>query len=77
MSTQFDQVEADAMKLPPKERVRLAQRLASSLDDEIETGVEALWFDEAERRLQELHTGNIEGIDSEEAFSKARKALDR
>jgi putative addiction module component (TIGR02574 family) len=77
MSTRFDEIEADAMKLPLKERVRLAQRLASSLDDEIETGVEALWFAEAERRLQELCTGNVEGIDSDEAFLKARKALDR
>jgi putative addiction module component (TIGR02574 family) len=77
MSTQFDQVEADAMKLPPKERIRLAQRLASSLDDQIEIGVEDLWFAEAERRLQELRIGNVEGIDSDEAFLKARKALDR
>lgn len=77
MSTRFDEIEADAMKLPLKERVRLAQRLASSLDDEIETGVEALWFAEAERRLQELSTGNVEGIDSDEAFLKARKALER
>lgn len=37
------------MKLPLRDRVRLAQRLVSSLDDEIETGVEALWVAEADR----------------------------
>src|SRR2546430_11767276 len=54
MSTRFDEIEADAMKLPVKERVRLAQRLASSLDDEIETGVEAL--DRKSTRLNSSHS---------------------
>jgi putative addiction module component (TIGR02574 family) len=77
MATSYDEIIADAMKLPLKDRVRLAQQLASSLDDEVETGVEALWFAEAERRLEELRTGKVEGIDSDEAFRNARKALER
>ena len=77
MATSYDKIIADAMKLPLKDRVRLAQQLASSLDDEVETGVEALWFAEAERRLEELRTGKVEGIDSDEAFRNARKALER
>jgi putative addiction module component (TIGR02574 family) len=76
MDTRFDEVVADAMKLPLRDRVRLAQQLTSSLDDEIETGVEALWFAEAERRLDELRSGKVEGIDSDEAFQNARKALE-
>lgn len=77
MATSYDEIIADAMKLPLKDRVRLAQQLASSLDDEVETGVEPLWFAEAERRLEELRTGKVEGIDSDEAFRDARKALER
>ena len=77
MATSYDEIIADAMKLPLKDRVRLAQQLASRLDDEVETGVEALWFAEAERRLEELRTGKVEGIDSDEAFRNARKALER
>jgi putative addiction module component (TIGR02574 family) len=76
MDTRFDEVVANAMKLPLRDRVRLAQQLTSSLDDEIETGVEVLWFAEAERRLEELRTGKVEGIDSDEAFQNARKALE-
>lgn len=76
MDTRFDEVVADAMKLPLRDRVRLAQQLTSSLDDEIETGVEVLWFAEAERRLEELRSGKVEGIDSDEAFQNARKALE-
>jgi putative addiction module component (TIGR02574 family) len=75
MSTNLDQLTADAMKLPLRDRVQLAQRLVATLDDEIETGAEELWFAEAERRLKELGNGKVEGIDSEEAFRTAREAL--
>ena len=77
MSTRFDEIVTDAMKLPLRDRVRLAQRLMFSLDDQIETGVEALWAAEAERRLQELHAGTVKGIEAEEAFRKAHEALER
>ncbi len=77
MATPFDEIAADAMKLPLRDRVRLAQQLVFSLDDEIETGVEALWVVEAERRLQELRAGTVKGIEAEEAFRKAHEALER
>jgi len=77
MSSTLDQLTADAMKLTPRERVLLAQRLVSTFDDEVETDTEALWFAEAERRLEELRSGKIPGIESDEAFRAARKALER
>ena len=72
MNTPFDQVVADAMKLPVRDRVRLAQQLVSTIDEQPETDVEELWFAEAKRRLQELHTGKAKGIDADEAFRMAR-----
>lgn len=77
MSSNLDQVTADAMRLPLRDRVQLAQRLVSTLDEEVETDTEALWFAEAERRLEDLRTGRVKGIDSEEAFRTAREALKR
>jgi putative addiction module component (TIGR02574 family) len=77
MSSNLDQLTADAMKLPLRDRVQLAQRLVSTLDDDIEGGVEGLWFAEAERRLEELHSGKVEGVDSDDAFRTAREALKR
>ena len=65
------------MKLSPRERVRLAQQLVSTLDEEIETDTEELWFAEAERRLEELRSGKVQGIDSDSAFRSAREALRR
>lgn len=76
MDTRYDEIVADAMKLPLRDRVRLAQHLTSSLDGEIETDVETLWFAEAERRLEELRSGKVAGIDCDEALQNARKALE-
>jgi putative addiction module component (TIGR02574 family) len=77
MSTNLDQLTADAMKLSLRDRVQLAQRLVSTIDAEVEEDTEALWFAEAERRLEELRSGKVRGIDSEEAFRTAREALKR
>lgn len=77
MNTQFDQVAADAMKLPLRDRVRLAQQLVSTLDEKSEAHVEELWFAEARRRLEELHSGKVAGIDADDAFRKVREDLAR
>ena len=77
MSAQFDQVAADAMKLPLRDRVRLAQQLVSTLDDQSETDVEELWFSEAQRRLDELHNGKVQGIDADDVFRMVRENLAR
>src|SRR5437762_10951137 len=77
MSSNLDQLTADAMKLPLRDRVQLAQRLVSTLDDEVESDTEELWFAEAERRLEELRSGKVEGVDSDDAFRTARQVLKR
>ena len=77
MNATFDEIAADAMRLPLRERVRLAQHLVSSLDPQVENDVEGPWLAEAERRLEELRTGKATGIDAPEAFRKAHEALER
>jgi hypothetical protein len=44
------EIEAVALKLVPKDRARLAERLLKSLDNLSEEENEALWAQEAERR---------------------------
>lgn len=77
MNTQFEQVAADAMKLPLRDRVRLAQQLVATLDGQSETEVEELWFSAARRRLDELHSGKVQGIEADDAFRMARENLAR
>ena len=57
--------------------MQLAQRLISTLDGEVEADAEALWFAEAERRLEELRSGKIKGIDVDATFRTARETLKR
>jgi len=62
------------MNLPVRDRVRLAQRLAFTLDD-FDDGpaveIEALWLAETERRLAELNSGTVQGIGADEVFDQA------
>jgi len=75
MASPMRDLQSKALKLPQKDRARLAQRLISSLDQERGVDVEALWLREAERRLRELKTGRVTGIPAEKVLRKARAAL--
>lgn len=81
MSTRFEQLASDAMKLPLRDRVRLAQQLVATIEEDTETAsekdIEELWFAEAERRLDELRSGTVQGVSAEDAFRNAREALKR
>ncbi len=62
MSSDLDQLTADAMKLPLRDRVQLAQRLVATLDDEVENGAEELCFAEAERGLENFAAGQFKAL---------------
>ncbi len=69
------ELESKALRLPRRERARLAQRLISSLDSEVDPDVEKLWLQEAERRLDELKSGKVAGIAAQKVIRKARSTL--
>ena len=69
------QLESKVLKLPRRERARLAQRLITSLDSEVDVDVDKLWLQEAERRLGELKSGKVAGIPAERVIRKARSTL--
>ncbi len=69
------EVESRALRLPRRERARLAQRLISSLDREVDADVDKLWLQEAERRLGELKSSKVTGIPAEKVVRKARSTL--
>ena len=69
------ELEAQALNLPRRERARLAQRLISSLDQEVDADAENLWLAEAERRLVDLKSGKVAAIPAERVIRKVRAAL--
>ncbi len=75
MTKAAHELASKALRLPRRERARLAQRLISSLDPDVDADVEKLWLQEAERRLRELKSGKVAGIPAEKVIRKARSAL--
>ncbi len=75
MANAARELESKALKLTRRERARLAQRLLSSLDQEIDADAEKFWLEEAERRLGELKSGKVAGIPAEKVIKKARSTL--
>ena len=68
-------LESEAMKLSRRQRARLAQRLLSSLDPEVDADAERLWLAKAERRLADLKSGKVAAIPAERVLKKVRAAL--
>jgi putative addiction module component (TIGR02574 family) len=73
MQTQFEALEAEALKLSVAERARLAEHLIASLDEDSE--IEQSWADETERRIAEIEAGTAQMIPAAEAITRARAAL--
>jgi putative addiction module component (TIGR02574 family) len=66
-------LQAEVLKLPSHERARVAELLISSLDEEDE--IAAAWADEAERRYQELLSGEVEAIPAEDVLARVRSNI--
>ncbi len=71
MATQLEVLEAEALKLPVKERAEFAQRLLASLDPENEE----LWAVEVERRIAEIESGAAQVVPIAEALAQLRASL--
>ncbi len=69
------ELEAEIRKLSLKERAALAKWIVDSLDELSEAEVEALWAEEAERRLGELEQGLVAEIPAEEVLRRCRAAI--
>lgn len=68
-------VAEQAVQLPHRERARLALRLIESLDPGQDEDVDALWLDEAERRLHQHDRDGIQTRSVEEALSEIERQL--
>ena len=73
MQTQFETLEAEALKLTVAERAKLAEHLIASLDEDSE--IEEAWAAETDRRIAEIEAGTAQLIPATEAIARARAAL--
>jgi putative addiction module component (TIGR02574 family) len=76
MPSTLKKLEDEALKLPPRSRARLAERLIASLQEETaDTEADNAWSAEAQRRADELADGKVSGIPAETVFARTRSAL--
>jgi len=71
----LEKIEAEIKKLDLKDRAALAKWIVGSLDELSEAEVEALWAEEAERRLDEMEQGKVTEILAKDAIRRAREAI--
>jgi hypothetical protein len=69
------EIEAEIRRLDLKDRASLAKLIVESLDDLSEAEVEALWAEEAERRLDEMERGQVNEIPAKEVLRRARNVI--
>ena len=77
MSATVDSILDTALALPPTERARIAAELIASLDEGEDTGVEAAWVAEIERRISEVESGEAETSTWEEARSRIKSKIEK
>lgn len=66
---------AEVLKLDPRSRAEVANRLLESLDELSEVELEAMWLEEAERRDRALDRGELKAIPAETVFADIRSRL--
>jgi putative addiction module component (TIGR02574 family) len=68
-------LEKEALELPPRSRVRLAEKIIESIEDYADTAIEAAWDNEVERRVKEIESGAENGIPAVQVMKNARRVL--
>jgi putative addiction module component (TIGR02574 family) len=76
MSLLIENVTEAALSLPSEERAILADRLVDSLDSGADlVELHEQHMAEVRRRVEEMRSGKVEGIDSEVVFDRIDKIL--
>lgn len=71
----LDEVEAEALRLEPSARAKLATKLLASLEKQTDEENLRLWADEAERRDQAWDASGEVGHSASDVFREARARL--
>ncbi|SOC54382.1 putative addiction module component, TIGR02574 family [Chromohalobacter canadensis] len=71
----LQKIEDEALHLPKEERARLVQRLVLSLESPSEEELRSDWLLEARRRAEELDSGSVQRVSSDDVMRKARALI--
>jgi len=77
MSTALDQIVKEARQLPRAQLAELIDLLTLELHEEIDPELEASWADEAERRLAEIRSGQVQPVPGDQVMTELRQRAAR
>ncbi|MEO7414225.1 MAG: addiction module protein [Opitutaceae bacterium] len=77
MPNNAEQIAEQALALPSEARALLADRLVESLDPAEDGQVRRLWAAEAIRRRDEVRSGSVKPVPTDEVFESVRRAVER
>lgn len=75
MAQDLKEITEQALRLPPDERVVLAESLLLTIDEKDDLLIDESVMAELERRLQDFRDGKVTGIPADEAFRRIRETL--
>ena len=58
-------LENEALKLPPRERAQLIERLCRSLDPTEQASMDKVWLEESRERLAAYREGKLKSLDGD------------
>jgi putative addiction module component (TIGR02574 family) len=61
-----------ALKLPKEQRLRLAEQLCESVQDESQTDIDAAWAEEIVDRVEALERGEVATVSVKAVFERVR-----
>jgi putative addiction module component (TIGR02574 family) len=71
--TTLEDIERQAFSLPEDQRLLLAQKLISSVDEISNSGVEEAWESEINERIESYQSGQIKPISASKVFSRLKE----
>ena len=75
MPTALEQVTKDAMDLPPRQKLALAEFLLESTEAAADPEAEAAWDTEIRDRIRAIDEGRVSGVAYEEVMRAAESRL--
>ena len=68
-------IEQEAMRMTPRRRLQLAEKLMVSVDGFATREISQAWDAEIEKRVEEIQSGKTQGIPAEKVMAAARNQL--
>ncbi|MGK7907771.1 MAG: addiction module protein [Synechococcus sp.] len=71
----IEQLIQEALSLPTDLRLQLVDTLLASFEDTVDETIQSEWITEAQKRRDDIRTGLVQPIPSEQALAQVRVLL--